>query len=206
MDNSLAEVKPPHTHESAWTRPEHRGVSRRTVIEEAKALVATIDLADLLAGPGKMQRAAAEWVTNCPLPDHEDRTPSFAVNPEKNVWFCHGCVRGGDVVELARLAWGYHEGETAMAAANLLHEFGHETPSRPASWYRKNARQAPVRDAIERVRIEHLRRRLFRWIFAPMIQRIEDAAERAQEAERIWDDTEKLARLVYHRRKEGATL
>jgi hypothetical protein len=206
MHNSLAEVKPPRTPEMVRTRPGRRGVSKRSVIEEAKALVPTMDLADLLAGPGKMRRAAAEWVMNCPLPDHEDRTPSFAVNPEKNVWFCHGCVRGGDVVELARLAWGYREGETPMAAADLLREFGHETPPRPASWYRKNSRQAPVRDAIEQVRIEHLRRRLFRWIFAPMIERIEDEAERAEEAERIWEESEKLAWLLWHRRKEGATL
>ncbi len=36
-----------------------------------------------------------------------------------------------------------------------------------------------------------------------MIQRVEDEHERAEEAERVWEDTEKLARLLYHRRKEG---
>lgn len=207
MDNSLAEVKPPHTPEIARTRPERRGVSRRRVIEEAKAKVPTIDLADLLLGPGKMRRAGDKWVARCPLPGREDKTPSFAVYLKTNSWFCFGaCLKGGDVVDLAAAAWGYGRQEMAMAAADLLHEFGHPIPPRPAGWHRKGARQAPVRDAVEGVRIEHLRRRLFRWIFAPMIQRVEDEAERAEEAERVWEDTEKLARLLYHRRNEGAPL
>jgi DNA primase len=63
--------------------------------------------------------------------DHEDKTPSFTINPEKNLWFCHGCLRGGDVVELARFAWGYEKREVAMAAADLLHEFGHPRPEQP---------------------------------------------------------------------------
>ena len=86
--------------------PERRGVSRRHVIDEAKAKVATIDLADLLCGPAKMRRIGDEWLARCPLPDHEDQTPSFTTNPEKNLWFCHGCVRGGDVIELARFCLG----------------------------------------------------------------------------------------------------
>ena len=31
----------------------------------------------------KMRRAGAEFVCRCPFPDHEDRTPSFHVNPDK---------------------------------------------------------------------------------------------------------------------------
>jgi hypothetical protein len=54
------------------SRPERRGVSRRTVITEAKEKVATIDLADLLCGPGKMRKVGARWVAQCPLPSHEE--------------------------------------------------------------------------------------------------------------------------------------
>src|SRR5262249_45834367 len=32
----------------------------------------------------------------CPL--HDEKTPSFTVNPEKNVWYCHGCHEGGDTI------------------------------------------------------------------------------------------------------------
>jgi hypothetical protein len=195
MDNSLAEVKPRRTPEIAHTRPERRGISRRTVIEEAKAKVSAIDLADRLVGPGKMRRIGAEWVTNCPLPDHQDRTPSFTVNPEKNVFWCHGCLRGGDVVELARFVWGYEKHQVATAAADLLHEFGHELPSRPASWYARQQRQKPIRSAIEGAKVRHVQRRIFR-IFLPLIEEIDDQEERREETEYLWDAAEEIAVLT----------
>jgi hypothetical protein len=192
---SLPEVEPQRTLEIEHNRPERRGVSRRTVIEEAKAKVSTIDLTDRLAGPGKMRKVGAEWVTNCPLPDHEDRSPSFAVNPEKNVWFCYGCLRGGDVVELARFAWGYDKHQVATAAADLLHQYGYELPSRPASWYAKQQRQKPIRSAIEGAKVRHVQRRVFR-IFLPLLAEIDDQEERREETEYLWDAAEEIAVLT----------
>ena len=142
-----------------------------------------------------MRRVGAEWVTNCLLPDHEDRVPSFTVNPEKNVWWCHGCLRGGDVVELARYVWGYERHDAHLAAADLLHEFGHEIPQRPASWYRKNERQKPIRNAIEEAKVQHTRRRLFR-IFLPLIEEIANEEQRREETEYLWDAAEEIAVLT----------
>src|SRR5215208_1850996 len=127
----------------------YRGVSYARPIDAAKAAVPVIDLADRLAGPGKMRRAGKTWVTNCLLPNHEDRSPSFVVYPETNSWYCFACLRGGDAVALARLAWGYDERDAHVAAANLLHEFGHELPQRPPAWFRKQERQRHTRTAIE---------------------------------------------------------
>ena len=42
---------------------------------------------------------------NCPLPDHEDRTPSFTVRWD-NRWQCFGCGAKGDIYELAAHLWG----------------------------------------------------------------------------------------------------
>jgi DNA primase len=80
-----AAASTPHT--STPSRPERRGVSRRRVIAEAKEKVPTIDLAERLCGPDNMRKVGKERVGRCPLPDHEDKTPSFTTNPEKNVWF-----------------------------------------------------------------------------------------------------------------------
>jgi DNA primase catalytic core len=42
-----------------------------------------------------------EVVCRCPLPGHEDRTPSFCVSLAKNVWQCLGaCGTGGNVIDL----------------------------------------------------------------------------------------------------------
>jgi 5S rRNA maturation endonuclease (ribonuclease M5)/archaellum biogenesis ATPase FlaH len=34
---------------------------------------------------------------NCPLPDHNDQNPSFAIYRRTNSWYCYGCNRGGNV-------------------------------------------------------------------------------------------------------------
>jgi hypothetical protein len=189
---SIPEVEVRHTRRTRY--PERRGVSRRTVIEEAKAKVATIDLADRLCGPAKMRRVGKEWAALCPLPDHEERTPSFTVDPAKDVWFCHGCLRGGDVVELARFAWGYDKREVAMAAAQLLTEFGHEIPSRPPAWAAKQQRQAPVRNILRETIRASRRRRFFRWVILPTLEGIADEEERRAEIKRTWAEFEAMMR------------
>jgi DNA primase len=176
------------------TRPERRSVSRKTVLDAAKAEVSVMDLMERKAS-GKIRRVGAEVVTNCVLPDHEDRVPSFTVNPEKNVWWCHGCLRGGDVIELARFLWGYEKHEVAMAAADLLHEFGHPIPERPASWYAKQKRQKPIRNAIEEAKVRHTQRRVFR-TFTPLIEAIGDEEERRAETEYLWDAAGEIAVLI----------
>ena len=193
----IAKDSPERIGEVRHLRPERRGVSRRTAIEEAKAKVPTIDLADRQAieQGSRWRKVGAEWVTSCILPDHEDHTPSFTVNPEKNLWFCHGCLRGGDVVRLARLVWGYHPNEEAMAAANLLQEFGHDIPARPANWFGKQRRQKPARDALEEAKLLHVQRRVFRR-FVPFLEAISDEAERLEETELMWEAAGEIAALV----------
>ena len=176
----------------------YRGVSYTGPIGEAKRLVPVIDQADRLMAPGALRRVGKEWVGRCPLPDHADRTPSFTVNEAKNLWWCHGCLRGGDVVELARLAWGYDQRDAHVAAAVLLMEFGHEVPQRPPAWFRKQERQKPLRNALEQVKVRSARRRLMR-AFGPLVVSIKDPEERREEAQRIWQDLEEVARLVVER-------
>jgi len=170
----------------------YRGVSYTTPIDAAKEAVPVIDLADRLCGPGGLRRVGKEWVGRCPLPNHEDRSPSFTVNPEKNVFFCHGCLRGGDAVELARLAWGYDQRDAHAAAAMLLMEFGHEVPQRPPAWYRKQERQRHARAAIEETRRNIARRRLFEHLILPLIKEIEGEEEHNRELERAWADFQRL--------------
>lgn len=178
-------------------------MSGRKVIDAARDEVTVTDLARRLCDEqGKhLRRAGRELVTRCVLPDHEDRTPSLFVNPEKNLWLCRGCGRGGDVVELARYAWSIERAD--VAAAEVLMTFGHEIPQRPPSWFARQKRQRPVRDALDQIRFDHLRRRLFRWWCTPSLMRIEDAEERRAEAEILWDATGLLARLMVERRRGG---
>ncbi len=50
----------------------------------------------------------------CPL--HEDRKPSFLVDPHKDLFYCYGCGRGGDVIRFAEL---YHQVKFPQALALL---------------------------------------------------------------------------------------
>jgi DNA primase len=176
-------------HNPSCNRPERRGVSRKTVIEAAKEAVPVIDLADRLRGPGGWRKVGKRWVCRCPLPGHEERSPSFTVCPETNLFYCHGCLRGGDVIELARFAWGYEKQEAPMAAADVLRTFGHPIPEKPASWFRKQARQKPVRDGIEAAIIHVARRRLYKRCFEPIILASTDEEDRAHDEQLFWELT-----------------
>ncbi len=45
-----------------------------------------------------------EFVGLCPL--HPETRPSFYVNARKNLFYCHGCGRGGDLIRLVQLSQG----------------------------------------------------------------------------------------------------
>jgi DNA primase len=133
------------------------------------------------------------WFTGrCPLPDHEDKTPSFYIYPPGRYW-CYGCTRGGDVVDLEFHCGDY--GELWEAMISLAVDYGVELPERSRSWFHRQERQKPVRDALEGAKVRHVHRRLYR-IFAPAIERIEDAAERHAEKAQIWDDLRGVAALI----------
>jgi hypothetical protein len=176
--------------------PRYRGASYTRPIDAAKETVQVIDLADRLCGPGGLRRVGKEWVGRCVLPDHEDRSPSFTVNPEKNVFFCHGCLRGGDVVELARLVWGYDQHDAHVAAAMLLMEFGHEVPQRPAAWFRKQERQRHTHSAIEEAIKGNFRRRAFKYIVLPCLQLSDSPSERRGEIAAAWKNFEASMRRI----------
>jgi DNA primase len=72
------------------------------------------------------QLSRGRLVGLCPL--HEDHEPSFLVDSHKNLFYCYGCGRGGDVIRLAEL---YHQVKFPQALsllrqwrglAPLLHE------------------------------------------------------------------------------------
>jgi DNA primase len=54
-----------------------------------------IDIVALVGEKVALRRAGRSWKGLCPF--HSERTPSFTVNPERQVWHCFGCGKGGDV-------------------------------------------------------------------------------------------------------------
>jgi DNA primase len=54
------------------------------------------------------------WMGLCPL--HADHQPSFLVDPHKDLFYCYGCGRGGDVIRFAEL---YHQVKFSQALVLL---------------------------------------------------------------------------------------
>ncbi len=80
-----------------------------------------------------------------------------------------------------------------MAAANLLDQFGHPIPEKPASWFRKQARQKPIREGIEAATIHVARRRLYKRYFEPIILASTNEEDRAHDEQLFWELTLPLA-------------
>ena len=65
-----------------------------------------------------------EFVGLCPL--HRDARPSFYVNARKNLFYCHGCGRGGDLIRFVQLFLDlpFHESvahlEHCLVSASLV--------------------------------------------------------------------------------------
>ena len=154
-------------------------------VEVVKAAVPVIDVADLLCGPGKLRRVNTHWVGRCPLPDHEDKTPSFVVYSGNNSWWCFGCSRGSDVLDLYQLAHGCSEKWEALVG--LAQERGVKLPGRPKGWHEWQKTKTDIHNVAEAARKEVRRRRLFKCLVltGPEFE-IEDYSERRAAVERAW--------------------
>ncbi|HUY55794.1 MAG TPA: DNA primase [Candidatus Nanopelagicaceae bacterium] len=67
-------------------------------VEEIKS---RLNLVDVVGSYLRLQRAGREYRGLCPF--HSERTPSFYVNQEKQLWNCHGCHLGGDLFKFIEL-------------------------------------------------------------------------------------------------------
>src|SRR5580658_3678900 len=54
-----------------------------------------LDLIEVIGGYVTLHRAGRELTGLCPF--HAEKSPSFTVSPERQVWYCHGCHLGGDL-------------------------------------------------------------------------------------------------------------
>jgi len=95
--------------------------------EDLSALKERVDLVALIESRGvKLKRRGKSFVGLCPF--HEEKNPSFTVNPEEKLWHCFGCDKGGDSITFLELK----EGLSFSDAADRLREHLHPTaPANP---------------------------------------------------------------------------
>jgi DNA primase len=68
--------------------------------DSVRAAVDAADMVEVVAGRTQLRKAGARYTGLCPF--HEERTPSFSVNPHDKLFYCFGCGKGGDVITFVR--------------------------------------------------------------------------------------------------------
>ena len=71
-------------------------------------------IAEVIGNHVELRKRGRQLWGLCPF--HAEKTPSFAVDPEKEVFYCHGCHAGGNVIEFVKLIEGI---DFKTAAKNL---------------------------------------------------------------------------------------
>ena len=58
------------------------------------------DMVEVVSARTQLRRTGARWTGLCPF--HDEKTPSFSVNPQDKLFYCFGCGKGGDLITFVR--------------------------------------------------------------------------------------------------------
>ena len=72
------------------------------------------DIVEVVGSYFNLQRAGSAFKALCPF--HKEKTPSFHVNPQRQIFHCFGCGAGGDVFRFLM----QYEGVDFVTAARML--------------------------------------------------------------------------------------
>jgi DNA primase len=89
----------------------------RQALDELKQQIPLLDYLQAHDWQPARQLNRGRLMGLCPL--HEDHEPSFLVDSHRNLFYCYGCGRGGDVIRFAEI---YHQVRFPQALA-LLHQW-----------------------------------------------------------------------------------
>ncbi len=64
----------------------------------------TVDMAELVGAKTELKRSGQQLMGLCPF--HDERSPSFSVDPDRKVFHCFGCGEGGDLFKFVQLTEG----------------------------------------------------------------------------------------------------
>lgn len=60
------------------------------------------DIVDIIGQDAQLKGRGSQFMGLCPFPNHKERTPSFSVNQDKQVYHCFGCKESGNLITYLR--------------------------------------------------------------------------------------------------------
>jgi len=91
------------------------------------------DIVDIVSEAVLLKKAGKNHLGLCPF--HSEKTPSFTVSPDKQIFYCFGCGTGGNVFSFLMKQEGLSFPE---AVRRLGKRYGIDIPNRPLSSEQKN--------------------------------------------------------------------
>ncbi len=74
------------------------------LIKNKDQVVAAADMVEIVSARTPLRRVGGRFTGRCPF--HEERTPSFSVNPVEKLFHCFGCGKGGDLIAFVQESEG----------------------------------------------------------------------------------------------------
>jgi len=113
-------------------------VSSADRFDAVEAVRAAADLHEVVSGYVALKKSGARWRGLCPF--HQEKTPSFYVDSDKQLYYCFGCGTGGDVFKFLML---YEKLDFPEALRSLATRYGVTLPA-PRSGGERSERQKIV--------------------------------------------------------------
>ena len=86
-------------------------------------LLEQIDIVDVIDGRVKLKKSGRNYSARCPF--HDEKTPSFSVNQEKQFYYCFGCGASGNAIGFIM---NYENIDFPKAIESLSNSLGLEVP------------------------------------------------------------------------------
>ena len=103
------------------------------------------DIVDVVDRRVKLKKAGKNYSACCPF--HQEKTPSFSVNPDKQFYYCFGCGAGGNALGFIM---EYERMDFREAIELLAHSAGIEMPPEEADNAPQVDTQKPLYESMER--------------------------------------------------------
>ena len=89
-------------------------------------LLDRVDIVEVIDRRVKLKKSGKNYSARCPF--HDEKTPSFSVNPDKQFYYCFGCGAGGNALGFLM---DYESLDFPQAVENLASSAGLEVPREP---------------------------------------------------------------------------